>query len=172
MDGGYALSKVHQQLSCCPKAKTQTLFLVILQNYKNYICIKKYLSLVNHFIADKQARKVAIIMTRSISEQLFRSLGTHAVKKICISEGRLELVVAPWSDLENEGSAIFNNMTVSYIEAERDSLDTFLDFNLPWDIIRFDSESTGLSTWRFGLCCRDIVIGFVANWPVITFSNQ
>lgn len=111
-------------------------------------------------------------MTTSISESLFRSQGTHAVKRLSISEGRLELTVAPWDDLDNEGSAVFNRLTVSYIEAERDPLDTFLDFNLPWDIIRFDSKPSNHSAWHFGLCCRDIVIGFEADWPVITFTNQ
>ncbi|WP_375748617.1 hypothetical protein [Vibrio sp. HN007] len=110
-------------------------------------------------------------MSNSISNVLFRSYGTHALKEITLAEGRLRLVVAPWTDLSDEAIAEFTNVEIEYIEAERDSQDTFLDFNLPWDIIRFDSKPIDDSFFDFGLCCSDVRLGFKASWPKITFNK-
>lgn len=126
---------------------------------------------VHNIQGDLSRSMEEITMIKTINDILFRSLGTHALKEISISQGQLTLVVAPWTDLEDEATAIFSDMEIIYIEAERDSEDQFLDFNLPWDIIRFDSKSRGHSVWEFGLCCRDIHFGFKAGWPVIRLSE-
>ena len=39
-------------------------------------------------------------MSPKISEMLFRSLGTHVLKSLTVSEHELKLTVAPWDDLK------------------------------------------------------------------------
>jgi hypothetical protein len=46
----------------------------------------------------------------SSSDQLSRLLGTHALKKLSMSSNSVALVVAPWSDLENEATAVFDEV--------------------------------------------------------------
>lgn len=105
----------------------------------------------------------------NISDVLFRSLGTHAVKRISISEGQLILVVAPWDDLANEATATFSNVQIRYIEADNGIKGIPADLDLPWDIIRFDSNPSEAARWEFGLCCTDIQLGFISDSPDIQF---
>ncbi|MCK6263540.1 hypothetical protein KP803_09680 [Vibrio sp. ZSDE26] len=111
-------------------------------------------------------------MTDKLKNVLFRDFGTHAVKKLEISEARIVLVVAPWTDLTDEVSAVFQDITLSYVEAQLDSTDEELDLTFPWDIIRLDSTSKDKNRWHFGLCCSDIIIGFDASWPHVKFSSD
>ncbi|MBM7035031.1 hypothetical protein [Vibrio ulleungensis] len=105
----------------------------------------------------------------SISDQLFRSLGTHALKELSMSSNSIALVVAPWSDLENEATAVFDDVQVEYFDTIFDSTADSTDLALPWDIIRFDVSDRGNDRWQFGLCCSDVHLGFSANAPKITF---
>lgn len=110
-------------------------------------------------------------MSFDLSRQLFRSLGTHALKKITLSENCIEIIVAPWTDLDNEANAIFHEVTIEYIEAESGSSHQSLAFDLPWDIIRLDSQENKNGSWTFGLCCCEFVIGFVSRWPKLEFDS-
>ncbi|KZN30447.1 hypothetical protein N480_05700 [Pseudoalteromonas luteoviolacea S2607] len=107
-------------------------------------------------------------MEKNISDMLFRSLGTHALKAMSLSQQGIRFVVAPWDDLKNEATAAFENVDIIYIES--DGLDLMTNFNLPWDIIRFDSNKRSASLWEFGLCCDEIKLGFTASMPKITFQ--
>lgn len=109
-------------------------------------------------------------MSQKISEMLFRSLGTHALKSLTVSEHELKLTVAPWDNLQNEAVAIFENMDIMYIEREGGEIDMVTNLNLPWDIIRFDSTQKTDSIWEFGLCCAEVQLGFRAAMPKITFE--
>ncbi|MGF1694462.1 hypothetical protein L4C54_02165 [Vibrio lamellibrachiae] len=108
-------------------------------------------------------------MNSKISELLFRSLGTHALKEFSLSGSGLKLVVAPWDDLDNEAVAVFSELEISYIEADCGIEGSISDFSLPWDIIRFDSHHKDGDVWEFGLCCSEIQVGFRANMPQISF---
>ncbi|MDC5840263.1 hypothetical protein OPW33_13110 [Vibrio europaeus] len=111
-------------------------------------------------------------MNKEISERLFRSLGTHALKAFSLSERGLTLVVAPWENLEDEAVAVFSELEVCYIEADSGTQDFSTDFNLPWDIIRFDSYQIEDNLWEFGLCCSEIKVGFKSKMPEISFSSK
>ncbi|OCQ23539.1 hypothetical protein A7985_06250 [Pseudoalteromonas luteoviolacea] len=106
-------------------------------------------------------------MNKSLSDALFRSLGTHALKELSISLHQIQIVVAPWDDLQNEAIALFENVNIIYVESH--DTDATSNLNLPWDIIRLDSiEKTG-AIWEFGLCCAELTLGFTASMPTITF---
>jgi hypothetical protein len=107
----------------------------------------------------------------SISDQLFRLLGTHALKELSMSSNSIALVVAPWSDLENEARAVFGEVKIEYFDTIFDSTADSTDLALPWDIIRFDVSDSGNERWQFGLCCSDVHLGFSATEPKITYVN-
>ena len=109
-------------------------------------------------------------MSQKISEMLFRSLGTHALKSLTVSEHELKLTVAPWDNLENEAVAIFENVDIIYIEGDSGKIGMTSYLNLPWDIIRFDSTQKTDSIWEFGLCCAEVQLGFRAAIPKIAFE--
>ncbi|MGF1719210.1 hypothetical protein L4D20_04095 [Vibrio kyushuensis] len=111
-------------------------------------------------------------MANMLESELYRSLGAHAVIKLDISEQRIVLIVAPWSDLDNQITAVFKDIALNYVEVQLDPQDESVNLDLPWDIIRLDSSMNDNITWHFGLCCSDIIIGFDAPWPSITFSNK
>lgn len=109
-------------------------------------------------------------MSQKISEMLFRSLGTHALKALSVSESELKLIVAPWDNLQNEAVAIFENVDIIYIEGDSGKIGMTSYLNLPWDIIRFDSTQKTDSIWEFGLCCAEVQLGFRAAMPKIAFE--
>ncbi|KJZ08906.1 hypothetical protein TW85_23000 [Marinomonas sp. S3726] len=109
-------------------------------------------------------------MNRKISDLLFRSLGTHALKALSVSESELTLIVAPWDNLENEAVATFENVKIIYIEGDSGEMGVTSYLNLPWDIIRFDSTEKADSIWEFGLCCDEVKLGFRAPMPKISFG--
>ncbi len=111
-------------------------------------------------------------MEKSISDILFRSLGTHALKEIAFSETEIKLVVAPWEDLQNEAIAVFEQVEILYIEAESGDIGFITDFNLPWDIIRFDSTQKEEARFEFGLCCSEVKLGFSSPMPRVTFKHR
>ncbi|WP_295890821.1 hypothetical protein [uncultured Vibrio sp.] len=111
-------------------------------------------------------------MTSQLQNDLFRSFGTHAVKAIEISESRVALVIAPWTELDNEVQIEFQDVTLSYVEAQWDSSDSTLDMNLPWDIFRLDSSPISPLKWQFGICCSEMIIGFEAEWPKYVFRQS
>ncbi|MBQ4879939.1 hypothetical protein J8M21_22260 [Pseudoalteromonas luteoviolacea] len=108
-------------------------------------------------------------MNDTFTDRLFRSLGTHAVKEFSLTETRLKLVVAPWSNLDNEAIATFENPEFIFIEADSGLVGAISNLNLPWDIIRFDSNLVEGVIWEFGLCCSEIQVGFKSKMPEITF---
>lgn len=105
----------------------------------------------------------------SSSDQLSRLLGTHALKKLSMSSNSVALVVAPWSDLENEANAVFDDVQIEYFDTIFDSAADSTDLALPWDIIRFDVSDSGKDRWQFGVCCSDVHLGFSATAPKITY---
>ncbi|MBQ4835759.1 MULTISPECIES: hypothetical protein [Pseudoalteromonas] len=109
-------------------------------------------------------------MDKNISDLLFRSLGTHALKAISLSQTEIKLVVAPWDNLNNEALAIFETPEIIYLEGTNGDVSAFADLNLPWDIIRFDSQLVSGLIWEFGLCCDEVHLGFRAKMPDISFS--
>ncbi|ESP91450.1 MULTISPECIES: hypothetical protein [Pseudoalteromonas] len=109
-------------------------------------------------------------MDKNISELLFRSLGTHALKVLSLSQSELKLVVAPWDDLDNEALATFEVSEIMYFEVTSGEVNAFAQLNLPWDIIRFDSQLVSGLIWEFGLCCDEAHLGFRAKVPDISFS--
>ncbi|WOT04385.1 hypothetical protein [Shewanella youngdeokensis] len=109
-------------------------------------------------------------MSKKISEILFRSLGTHALKALSVSENELKLIVAPWDNLQNEAVAVFKSVNIIYFEGDSGEIGVVSDLNLPWDIIRFDSTQISDSIWEFGLCCSEVKLGFRAAMPKIFFA--
>ncbi|MCW8336173.1 hypothetical protein [Vibrio paucivorans] len=109
-------------------------------------------------------------MASQISIELFRSYGTHALKKISIEIDKITLVVAPWEELDKEATAVFERTKILYIEAEGKVPGESLDYEMPWDMIRLDSQPIADEVWEFGLCCDNFIIGFSGQWPEIAFE--
>ncbi|USD64288.1 hypothetical protein [Vibrio sp. SCSIO 43136] len=110
-------------------------------------------------------------MGKEVQQALLRGLGTHAIKQFSMANGELKIVVAPWNNLSDEAAADFRNVDMKYIETLPDSGEWPLDFNLPWNLIRLDSNPETNNRWRIGICCGDINIGFVSDWPEISIVS-
>jgi hypothetical protein len=112
-------------------------------------------------------------MATKIERVLFRSLGTHSVKSLCVDQHELKLVVAPWSDLENELEAVFrgwrlHSIFVDWVE-ESDAPD---GLKLPWDIIAVDCKEIADSKWNYLLKCEYVEYCFDGQWPQITVAEH
>jgi len=127
------------------------------------IAARSTLSLVFQVIAS---------MSTAIEKLLFRSYGTHGVKSISFRENALTVVVAPWTELENELDneleANFSHALLDYIQS-RDPEPGELE--LPWDIIAIDCTDVANGRWKFVLTCQAIEISFSAEWPEIVVKR-
>ena len=101
-------------------------------------------------------------MTR-IEEALFLNRSAHCVSAFELSPEALALTLHPWERRDTSVHAVFDLPTIV-------SRDDYADdgYDLPWDIIGFDSEPLSRGLWRFCLHTDCIEYVFDSPWPRTT----
>ena len=79
----------------------------------------------------------AFRVASEIEKNLFGQYGTHGVVKITLAETKIVVSVAPWEQLSAVTTAEFTRASISSIYANGGET---TDFDLPWDIIAFESR--------------------------------
>ena len=98
-----------------------------------------------------------------IEQALYGDRGTHGVIELNLAPRCIRLRVAPWTDETAWVLALFHNVKLASLEEYAEGQ----DFDLPWDIIGFDSHKLEGDRWRFVLCCQHVELCFESAWPVI-----
>ena len=109
-------------------------------------------------------------MASRIEQQLYGTLGTHALLSLTPGEGRVAITVAPWTQLTKATSAFFRSAELTSLWIAPDCSAEELAF--PWDIIGFDCYERGQDRWDFVLYCSHIELCWRSRWPDITCPHN
>jgi len=105
-------------------------------------------------------------MLTKIEEFMFQGDNfTHAVVEFALTQHKLLLTVAPWGDLNSTLSAEFSDYKITSLSVDPNPDEH--NWNLPWDIIGFDSYELQSNRWEFVLHCDCIEYAFESNFPIL-----
>lgn len=90
---------------------------------------------------------------------MFRSGPVHGLKKIVLEENCLTLIMAPWSDLDDEVTAVFKSCRIKSMEFEDD------EDPMPWDMIGMGCTENKDDAFFFSIHTAGCDLNFTANWP-------
>ncbi len=115
-------------------------------------------------IPHSQRRRTPAARGTEIEKLLFRDGGTHAVVGFKLSENRITIQVAPWTQLEAKTTTEFSEAKITSVDVYAEEGD---ELNLPWDIIGFDCYPASQSRWRFVLHGTGLEYSFESLWPQV-----
>lgn len=105
-------------------------------------------------------------MASLIEQQLYGSSGAHALLSLTLAERQVVVMLAPKADLAAVTVAEFNSATLRHLWAAHDT--PHAEFELPWEIIGFDSTDLGGGRWEFLINCINVEFCWRSAWPVQT----
>ena len=101
-------------------------------------------------------------MYQKIEDYLFEGAGTHALIRLTLINYKIELILAPWSNLQLEKT--FSFLKVKHLKVDLADLET-ADESSPMDIIGVTCEQLSGEEWSFGFHCGEGEVHFESLWP-------
>lgn len=101
-------------------------------------------------------------MITQIERFLYEGGGKHAVVEVRMSEARLVLKVAEWTELSAVKTVEFTDFKIVAMDVDNNNHE---DFNLPWDLIALDCAPIAADRWRFELHSASLMYRFESAWP-------